>query len=218
VTYYDLIVVVLVALLAYRGFRICLVGTLLAWLAFGVGLLLAFRFDGFVGGWLAHIHALAPSSWRIVAFIAILGVVEIGAGWLARVLGRTLGHLPILGRLNRLGGVVLGALLALIPVWLVTAALLLVPHSLLSFSGTVSRSETAHLLRTLTPRWGARPAGLRQPLHRRTLRPQTHAGAPTAERWAGAQVAPAVVRALASGRQDASLAAGKGAGASGSRR
>jgi uncharacterized membrane protein required for colicin V production/uncharacterized membrane protein len=153
VTYYDLIVVVPVALLAYRGLRVGLVGALLAWLAFGVGLLLAFRFDGVVGGWLAHLHGLAATTWRILAFVAILGVVEIAAGWLARLLGRTLAHLPILGRLNRLGGVLLGALLALILVWLVTVALLFAPPSLVPFSSAVHHSETVHLMYALTPRW-----------------------------------------------------------------
>jgi nucleotidyltransferase/DNA polymerase involved in DNA repair len=67
---------------------------------------------------------------------------------------RSLGLITV-GRLeNRLGGLALGVLLALVLVWLVTASLLLVPHSLLAFSATVSHSETAHLLRALTPRWG----------------------------------------------------------------
>lgn len=151
-SFYDVVVIALVALLAWRGLRVGLVGALLAWLAFGVGLVLAFRFDGAVGGWLDHLHGLAPTTWRIVAFVAILAIVEIVAGRLARLLGRTLAHLPVLGSLNRLGGVLLGAALGLLFVWLVTAALLFAPPSLLPFSSAVHHSATVHLMRALTPR------------------------------------------------------------------
>jgi membrane protein required for colicin V production len=150
---YDLVVIVLVVLLAWRGLRVGLVGALLAWVAFGVGLFLAFRFDGVVGGWLAHLHGFAATTWRVLAFVAILVIVEVAAGWLARMLGRTLAHLPILGRLNRLGGVLLGALLALVLVWLVTAALLFAPSSLVPLSNAVHHSETVHVMRAMTPRW-----------------------------------------------------------------
>jgi uncharacterized membrane protein required for colicin V production len=89
-SFYDVVVIALVALLAWRGLRVGLVGALLGWLAFGAGLVLAFRFDGVVGGWLAHLHALAPTTWRVLAFVSILVVVEIAAGWLARVAGHLL--------------------------------------------------------------------------------------------------------------------------------
>ena len=151
---YDVVVVVLVALFAWRGMRAGLVGELAAWVALVVGLALAFRFDGRVGGWFGHLHALDPEWRRILGFVAILVVVEIVARFAAGALSRLLAHTPLVGSLNRLGGLALGALLALVFVWLLTVTLLLVPHSLLSFSGTVSQSETAHLLRTLTPRWG----------------------------------------------------------------
>jgi len=152
-TFYDLVVVVLVILLAWRGFRAGLVGVLLAWLAFGVGLALAFRFDRTVGALFARSHALAPTTWRVVAFVVILVVVEIAAGWLARVLSRTLARVPVVGGLNRVGGVVLGALLALVVVWFVTAVLLSAPAALLPFAATVRHSETARLTRELTPHW-----------------------------------------------------------------
>jgi uncharacterized membrane protein required for colicin V production len=181
VTLYDLAVVFLVALLAWRGFRVGLVAALLAWVAFGVGLVLAFRFDRVVGGWLAHVHAFAPTTWRIVAFIVILVVVEVAVGWLASRLSRVLAHIPVLGSLNRVGGVVAGAVLALVAVWLVTAALVLAPPSLVPFSSVVHHSETVHLMRTLTPRWqqslrayldhfttGRLSPGLRQRLRRLT--------------------------------------------------
>lgn len=152
-TLYDLVVVLFIALLGYRGFRAGLVRELLAWVALVLGLGLAFRFDGAIGSWLARIHDFGPTTTRILAFVAILLVVEIALGCLAMLLSRMLAPIPVLGRLNRLGGLLLGALVALIPVWLVTVALLLLPHALLSFSTAVRNSETAHLMRSLTPRW-----------------------------------------------------------------
>ena len=151
---YDVVVIVLVALLAWRGLRAGLVRELAAWVALVVGLALAFRFDSRVGGWFGHLPAVGPEWRRILGFVAILVVVEIVARLLAGTLSGLLAHVPVVGSLNRLGGLVLGALFAVVLVWLLTASLLLVPHSLPSFSGTVSRSATAHLLRTLTPRWG----------------------------------------------------------------
>jgi hypothetical protein len=38
VTVYDLVVVLVIVLLAYRGLRVGLVGALLVWVDFGVGL------------------------------------------------------------------------------------------------------------------------------------------------------------------------------------
>jgi membrane protein required for colicin V production len=154
VNLYDVVVIVLVALFAWRGLRAGLVGELAAWVALVVGLALAFRFDGRVGGWFAHLHAFDPEWRRILGFVVILVVVEIVFRLLAGALSRLLAHIPLVGSLNRLGGLALGVLLALVLVWLVTASLLLVPHSVLAFSATVSHSETAHLLRALTPRWG----------------------------------------------------------------
>jgi uncharacterized membrane protein required for colicin V production len=153
VNLYDLIVVALIALLAYRGFRAGLVRELLAWAAFAFGLVLALRFDGRVGGWLARVHEFGPGTRRILAFVVILVAVEVAVGLLAGPLSRSLAHVPLVGHLDRLGGLLFGALLALIPVWLVTGALLLEPHSLLPLAGAASHSETAHLLRALTPHW-----------------------------------------------------------------
>lgn len=151
---YDVVVIVLVALFAWRGLRAGLVGELAAWAALVAGLVLAFRFDERVGGWFAHLHAFDPEWRRILGFVAIVVVVEIAARLLAGTLSRLLAHIPVVGSLNRLGGLLLGALLAVVLVWFVTATLLLVPHSLVSVSGTVNHSETAHLLRSFTPRWG----------------------------------------------------------------
>jgi hypothetical protein len=122
--------------------------------AFAVGLVLALRFDGPLGG---ALHRLAPAAnattARIGAFLAILVVLSIAAGLLIGRLNRLLGRLPVVGTVNRLGGVAMGVVLAIVAVWLVTAALLSVPSSLLPYSGAVHHSATARLLRAATPRW-----------------------------------------------------------------
>lgn len=151
-TAYDLGVIAVMALLAFRGFRVGLVATLLTWVALGVGLWLALRFDRVVGGWIARVHGFAPATQRVLAFVVIVVVVEIAAGWLAGRLSGALRHIPLLGGLDRLGGLVCGALLAAVTVWLVTAALVALPSPLPPFSSTVRRSETVHLMRSLTPR------------------------------------------------------------------
>lgn len=152
-TAYDFGVVAVLALLAFRGFRVGLLATLMTWVALGVGLWLALRFDRVVGGWFARLHGFAPSTQRVLAFVVIVVVVEVAAGWLAGRLSGALRHVPLLGGLDRIGGLVCGALLAAAIVWLVTAALVALPAPLPPFSGTVRRSETAHLMRSLTPRW-----------------------------------------------------------------
>ena len=152
-TAYDAGVVVVLALLAYRGFRVGLVASLLTWAALGVGLLLALRYDRVVGGWIVHVHPFAPTTQRVLAFLAIVVVVEIAAGWLAASLSGLLRHVPLLGGLNRFGGLVCGAVLAVATVWLVTAALVALPSPLPPFAGTVRHSETVRLMRSLTPHW-----------------------------------------------------------------
>ena len=152
-TAYDLGAAAVLALLAFRGFRVGLVATLLTWLALGVGLWLALRFDRVVGGWIARVHGFAPTTQRVLAFVVIVVFVEVAAFWLAGRLGGALRHVPLLGGLDRLGGLVCGALLAVVTVWLVTAALVALPSPLPPFSSTVRHSETVRLMRSLTPRW-----------------------------------------------------------------
>ena len=48
-------------------------------------------------------------------------------------------------------GLLLGAALAVVCVWLVTAAVVVLPTGLVPFSASVRHSETAHLLRSLGP-------------------------------------------------------------------
>jgi membrane protein required for colicin V production len=153
-TWYDLIVVLVIALFALHGLRRGLVGELLGLASFLVGLYLAFRFDGVLGARLARlVTELSPTAARIVAFVVILVLVEVAAGFLTRSLDRVVARIPVVSALNQAGGVLVGVAIALLGVWLVTGALLLLPTTVVPFSGAVHRSATAHLLPNVTPRW-----------------------------------------------------------------
>ena len=148
--FYDLIVCLLVALLAYRGLRRGLIGELVGLAIFACGMLLALRFDAVVGRRLVSIiPSLSATEGRVLAFFAIIVVVGIVLAALGRRFSRLVSRIPVIGCLNRLGGLVLGATLA--RVWLVTAAVVVLPTGLVPFSATVRHSETAHLLRNLGP-------------------------------------------------------------------
>ena len=152
---YDLIVIAVLALLAFLGFRRGLIGELVGLAAFVAAVALAFRFDGRVGAGLHHLAGgLSPTVSRIVAFLVIVVAVEIGAAFVARSLSGVIGRIPLLGTVNRLGGLAVGLVLALVGVWLATSALLVLPASLVPYSATVHRSETAQVLPNVTPRWG----------------------------------------------------------------
>ena len=151
---YDLIVVLLLALLAFRGWRRGLVGELIGLGAFVAGLALAYRFERPLGGGLARlVPGLTPTEARLVAFVATIVVVSVAAGYLARLLGGFVAHIPLAGAVNRLGGLLLGTALALVAIWVVTSALLLVPSWLVPYSADVHHSTTAHLVTTVAPRW-----------------------------------------------------------------
>ncbi len=151
---YDLFIVLVLALLSFLGFRRGLIGELVGLVAFVAALALAFRFDGRVGSELHHLGGgLSPTLSRIIAFAAIVVAVEIGAAFVARHLSGVIARVPLLGSVNRLGGLAVGLVLALLGVWLATSALLLLPATLVPYSTTVHRSETARLLPSVTPRW-----------------------------------------------------------------
>jgi membrane protein required for colicin V production len=151
---YDLVIVLVLAVLAFLGFRRGLIGELVGLAAFVAALALAFRFDGRVGGGLHRLAGgLSPTLSRIVAFLVIVVAVEIAAAFVARRLNGVIARVPLLGSVNRLGGLAVGLVLALLGVWLATSALLLLPATLVPYSTTVHRSETARVLPTVTPRW-----------------------------------------------------------------
>jgi membrane protein required for colicin V production len=150
--FYDLIVCLAVAMLAYRGLRRGLVGELVGLAIFACGMVLALRLDAAVGRRLVDaIPRLSATEGRVLAFALILVVVGVVLGALGRRLSRLVSRIPVVGGLNRLGGLVVGVALALACVWLVTAVVQVLPAGLVPFSATVRHSETAHLLHRLDP-------------------------------------------------------------------
>ena len=150
--FYDLIVCLALAVLAYRGLRRGLVGELVGLAVFVCGMLLALRLDAAVGRRLVDVvPRLSTTEGRVLAFAFIIVLVGIVLGALGRRLSRLVSRIPVVGGLNRLGGLVLGLALALACVWLVTAVVQVLPAGLVPFSTTVRHSETAHLLRRLDP-------------------------------------------------------------------
>jgi membrane protein required for colicin V production len=151
---YDLVMLGLLVLLAWRGSRRGLISELAGLAAFAFALLLAFRLDGELGRWLGSvIPRLTAAEARIVAFLAILLVVSLGVGLAAGLLTDAIRHVPLAGGVNHLGGLLAGAALALLGIWLITACLLLLPAGQLPFTASVHHSETARLLRSVPPQW-----------------------------------------------------------------
>ena len=151
---YDLVMLGLLVLLAWRGSRRGLISELAGLAGFALGLLLAFRLDGQLGRWLGRvIPRLTATEARIVAFLAVLLLVSLGVGLAAGLVTDAIRHVPLAGGVNRLGGLLAGAALALLGIWLITACLLLLPAAQLPFTASVHHSETARLLRSVPPQW-----------------------------------------------------------------
>jgi len=151
---YDLVMLGLLVLLAWRGSRRGLISELAGLAAFALGLLIAFRLDGLLGRWLHKvIPGLTATEARIVAFLAVVLVVSLAVGLAAGLLTDEIRHVPLAGGVNRLGGLLAGAVLALLGIWLITACLLLPPAAQLPFTASVRHSETARLLRSVPPQW-----------------------------------------------------------------
>lgn len=151
---YDVIVLVILILLAVRGLRRGLIAMLIGLIAFAAAVVLAFRFDAVLGSWLRRpLHSLTAAEARIVAFLVILVVVVVAARLAGGLLSGLIKRIPLVGTANRLGGLLVGLLVGCLAIWLVTAALLLVPYWLVPFSATIDHSRTAHLLAQVTPRW-----------------------------------------------------------------
>ena len=162
----------LLCLSAFFGYRRGLIRELAGLAALAVGFLLAYRFDGPFGSWLGGlIHSLSASEARILAFLLILILVSLVIDVAARLLTRLIRRVPLIGSLNRLGGLLVGVLFALIAIWLLTACLLFLPASMLPFSAAVHHSGTAHLLGSLTSQWSQ---SLRAHLERLAVGHLTH--------------------------------------------
>ena len=151
---YDLAMLVLLGLLAWSGFRRGFVRELAGLVAFGVGFMLALRLAGPVGRWLVTVFSLlSPTTAYVLAFLAVVLLVGLAIDVAAFFLTGSLSRVPVVGGLNRLGGLLAGAALAVLVIWLLTTCLLLLPPRLLPFASGVHRSETAQLVRSVPTTW-----------------------------------------------------------------
>jgi len=144
----------LLVLVAWGGARRGLVGMLAGLAAYVLGFLLALRLYALLGDWLAELlPRLTLTEARMIAFIALVLIVGSAIAFGARLLTRKIRHVPVVGALNRLGGLLTGVALGLLGVWLLTTCLMLLPASLVPFAAEVQRSETADLVRSASPQW-----------------------------------------------------------------
>jgi uncharacterized membrane protein required for colicin V production len=144
----------LLVVLALRGAMRGLVRELAGLAAFGIGMLLAYRFAAVLGRRLEHAFpSLTPTEARVIAFIAVVVVVSFAIEIAARFLSRTIRRIPVVGALNRVGGLLAGTALALVGIWLLTTCLLLLPVSLVPSAKGVHHSQTARLVRSVPGGW-----------------------------------------------------------------
>ena len=144
----------LLGLLAWSGFRRGLVREVAGLVAFAVGFMLAFRLAGPLGRWLATVFPhLSPTTAHVVAFLAIVLLVGLAIDLVALFLTGAISRVPVVGGLNRVGGLLAGAALAVLVIWLLTTCLLLLPPTLLPFTSGVRRSATAELVSSVPTTW-----------------------------------------------------------------
>ncbi len=145
----------LLVLLAWRGARRGLVLELGGLFAFVLAFALAVRFTDVVGVWLHKAaSSLSVTEAQIVAFLVILLLAFAAVGVVTHLLSGVIRRVPLAAGANRLGGLLVGAALALLVIWLLTTALLCVPASLVPSLAGVQHSATAQLVRGLPAGWG----------------------------------------------------------------
>ncbi len=144
----------LLGLLAWSGFRRGFVREAAGLVAFAVGFTLAFRLAGPLGRWLATVFpSLSLTTAHVIAFLAIVLLVGLAIDLAALFLTGAISLVPVVGGLNRVGGLLAGAALGVLVIWLLTTCLLLLPPTLLRFTSGVRRSETAQLVRSMPTTW-----------------------------------------------------------------
>ena len=109
--WFDIVIVVILALAAFGGLRKGLVQMVFTLAGMVLGIFLAGRFYNTVATWLTFINN--PDLANVIAFIIILLVVLIVFLILAHFLDK-LANITLIGWVNRLGGALFGALLAAI--------------------------------------------------------------------------------------------------------
>lgn len=150
---YDLAALLFIAGFAVVGLRLGLLRSALNLAGFAVALFLALRVEGPLGGALATLLHSSPWATQLATFVVILVgagvVVHIASARIARLVPDTRG----LRLASLVGGATLGILAALLPIWLATGLLLLVPSSVAPLARAAHQSSTAKLMAAWTPSW-----------------------------------------------------------------
>ncbi len=150
---YDLAALLFIAAFAVVGLRLGLLRTALHLAGFAFALFLALRVEGPLGGAVAVLLHTPPWATQLATFVVIL----IAVGVLVHIVSARIARLvPDTRRLrlaSLVGGATLGVLAALLPVWLATGLLLLVPSSAAPLARAAHQSSTAKLMGAWTPSW-----------------------------------------------------------------
>lgn len=112
-TFFDLIITLLVLMAAIRGWRNGLFVEIASLVSFIIGIYIAVKFSGFVANALGDSVSSSVKTTKVVAFIVVLVVVVIGIHLLAKVFSG-IASFVFLGWLNKLGGVVLAVIKTLL--------------------------------------------------------------------------------------------------------
>ena len=106
----DIIFLVLLAMAAFKGFRRGFIVAIFSFLAIVIGLAAAIKFSVLVSAWLQGNINIGAQWLPFISFAAVMIAVIILVRWIANILQASV-ELVLLGWLNKLGGIVLYALL-----------------------------------------------------------------------------------------------------------
>jgi membrane protein required for colicin V production len=151
---YDLLMLGVLGLLAWSGYRRGFVREVAGLAAFVVGFVVALALaEPLARRLVALFPGLSATTAHVVALLAVVVLVGIVVDMAALFITAAISRVPLVGRANRLGGLLAGAALALLVIWLLTVCLLLLPPTLVPFTSGVRHSRTAQLVRDLPGTW-----------------------------------------------------------------
>ena len=127
---FDIILLIILLIFVWKGFRTGLIGAIGGFFGIIAGIILGGQFMGTVSGWLDNFikinnHNLA----NIIAFILIFIVVIIIVGILVKLINAVFHIIPFIDLVNKLLGAIVGAIGGLLAVGAVVYLLSLFPIS-----------------------------------------------------------------------------------------